>query len=79
MPMPCRLLDEIGIDVADKVAQIMFEGLGERAKDSGQAKSMIEKNFLGKKTGKGFYLYDSKGKVQGINPEVDRCFHRTNL
>lgn len=73
MPMgPCRLLDEIGIDVADKVAQIMFEGLGDRAKDSGQAKSMIEKNFLGKKTGKGFYLYDEKGKVQGINPEVEQ-------
>ena len=37
MPMgPCRLLDEIGIDVADKVAAIMYNGLGERAKDSGK-------------------------------------------
>ena len=71
MPMgPCRLLDEIGIDVADKVAHIMHDGLGERAKDSGQAKSMIEKNFLGRKTSKGFYLYDEKGKVIGVNPEV---------
>ena len=32
---PCRLLDEIGIDVAEKVAHIMYEGLGDRAKDSG--------------------------------------------
>ena len=71
MPMgPCRLLDEIGIDVADKVAQIMFEGLGDRAKDSGQAKEMIEKGFLGKKSGKGFYIYDEKGKSLGLNEEV---------
>ena len=29
------------------------------------------KNFLGKKTSKGFYLYDEKGKVAGPNLEVE--------
>jgi 3-hydroxyacyl-CoA dehydrogenase/enoyl-CoA hydratase/3-hydroxybutyryl-CoA epimerase len=32
---------------------------------------LIEKNFLGKKNAKGFYLYDEKGKVIGSNLEVN--------
>lgn len=72
MPMgPGRLLDEIGIDVGLKVAKIMHDGLGARAYPSGFSKKMVEKNFLGKKNAKGFYLYDEKGKVSGANPEVD--------
>lgn len=72
MPMgPARLLDEVGIDVGLKVAKIMYEGLGERAHPSGFSKKMADKNFLGKKTAKGFYLYDEKGKVTGPNSEVD--------
>ncbi len=72
MPMgPARLLDEVGIDVAVKVAKVMYEGLGERAHPSHMSKKLSEKNFLGKKTSKGFYLYDEKGKVTGPNPEVE--------
>lgn len=71
MPMgPCRLLDEIGIDVGEKVAKILHEGLGNRAKSNNQSSTMVEKNFLGKKTGVGFYQYDENGKSQGINPEM---------
>ena len=32
---------------------------------------MIEKNFLGKKSGKGFYSYDERGKSTGVNSEVE--------
>ena len=39
---------------------------------------MIEKNFLGKKTGKGFYKYDSKWKIQGVNPEVEQMLPSNN-
>lgn len=31
---------------------------------------MINAKFLGKKIGKGFFLYDKRGKRQGLNPEV---------
>ncbi len=71
MPMgPCRLLDEIGIDVAEKVAKIIHKGLGDRAKPAKNSHSMVEANFLGKKTSKGFYLYDENGKETGPNQEV---------
>ena len=72
MPMgPCRLLDEIGIDVGVKVAKVMYDGLGDRAYPSKFSNKLVEKNLLGKKSNKGFYLYDEKGKVSGQNPEVD--------
>ncbi len=72
MPMgPGRLLDEVGIDVAVKVAKVMYDGLGERAHPSKFSGKLVEKNFLGKKNAKGFYLYDEKGKVTGPNPEVE--------
>lgn len=72
MPMgPCRLLDEVGIDVGVKVAKIMHEGLGERAHPSKFSTKLLDKGFLGKKNAKGFYLYDEKGKVAGPNLEVE--------
>src|SRR5690554_1489389 len=71
MPMgPCRLMDEIGIDVCVKVGKIMHEGLGERATPSSLSHKLFEKELLGKKNGKGFYLYDEKGKSTGLNPDV---------
>ena len=72
MPMgPCRLLDEIGIDVGVKVAKVMHDGLGDRAYPSAFSSKLVERNLLGKKSNKGFYLYDEKGKVAGLNTEVD--------
>ncbi len=72
MPMgPARLLDEVGIDVAVKVGKVMFDGLGARAYPSKMSGKLSEKNFLGKKNSKGFYLYDEKGKVTSPNPEVE--------
>jgi len=71
MPMgPCRLMDEIGLDVCVKVGKIMHDGLGDRAKPSQLSNMLYDGKFLGKKNGKGFYLYDEKGKVTGKNPEV---------
>lgn len=72
MPMgPCRLLDEVGIDVAVKVAKVMHEGLGARATPSKFSSLLADKKFLGKKSGIGFYLYDEKGSVTGANIAVE--------
>jgi 3-hydroxyacyl-CoA dehydrogenase/enoyl-CoA hydratase/3-hydroxybutyryl-CoA epimerase len=71
MPMgPCRLLDEVGIDVAVKVAKILHDGLGDRAKSSGLSAKMVEKGLLGRKSSKGFYNYDESGKPTGANEEA---------
>ncbi len=75
MPMgPCRLLDEVGIDVAVKVAKILHDGLGDRAKSSGLSTKMAEKGLLGRKSSKGFYDYDEAGKVTGANEEALSLF-----
>ncbi|MCR9203958.1 MAG: 3-hydroxyacyl-CoA dehydrogenase NAD-binding domain-containing protein [Halobacteriovoraceae bacterium] len=71
MPMgPCRLLDEVGIDVAVKVAKILHDGLGDRAKSSGLSSKMVDKGLLGRKSAKGFYDYDENGKVTGANEDA---------
>jgi 3-hydroxyacyl-CoA dehydrogenase/enoyl-CoA hydratase/3-hydroxybutyryl-CoA epimerase len=71
MPMgPGRLLDEVGLDVAEKVGKILYGYLGERAKPNSLAEQVTKVGLLGKKGGKGFYLYDEKGKDTGPNPEI---------
>ena len=71
MPMgPCRLFDEIGIDVGVKVAKIMHNALGERALGAAFPGKMVEKGHLGKKAKKGFYLFDDAGKSVGGNKDL---------
>jgi 3-hydroxyacyl-CoA dehydrogenase/enoyl-CoA hydratase/3-hydroxybutyryl-CoA epimerase len=73
MPMgPCRLMDEIGLDVCVKVGKIMQEGLGQRANPSSLSTKLYDAKLLGKKNNKGFYLYDEKGKSTGKNPEISK-------
>jgi 3-hydroxyacyl-CoA dehydrogenase/enoyl-CoA hydratase/3-hydroxybutyryl-CoA epimerase len=70
MPMgPIRLLDEVGIDVASKVALILYNAFGERMKPSSKMEKMIESKLLGKKTGKGFYIFNGRERV---NEEIYR-------
>ena len=73
MPMgPCRLMDEIGLDVCVKVGKIMHDGLGERAVPSSLSTKLYDAKLLGKKSGKGFFIYDEKGKSTGKNPEINK-------
>lgn len=75
MPMgPCRLLDEVGIDVGGKVSKILEAGLGPRAKGSKASEELVKLNLLGRKTGKGFYIYDEMGKVTEENDEIKKIF-----
>lgn len=62
MPMgPLRLLDEVGLDVASHVSEIMVQGYGERMKAPPFAKLLANNGRLGKKSGGGFYNYKDKG------------------
>ncbi|RLA69975.1 MAG: hypothetical protein DRG24_07630 [Epsilonproteobacteria bacterium] len=69
MPMgPFTLADEVGLDIGQKVSDILYEAYGERMKPSPVLTEMTEKNWMGKKTDKGFYLHH--GKKQSLNPEL---------
>jgi 3-hydroxyacyl-CoA dehydrogenase/enoyl-CoA hydratase/3-hydroxybutyryl-CoA epimerase len=80
MPMgPCRLMDEVGLDVCEKVGKIMQAGLGARAAANGLSHKLTETGALGRKNAKGFYLYDEKGKVTGKNPAVEALLPTKNI
>lgn len=70
MPMGAfLLLDEIGIDVAHKVSLVLHQGLGDRIRPSGLLEKFSQEGRLGKKNGKGFYLYRD-GKRGSADPAV---------
>ncbi len=73
MPMgPLRLCDEVGLDVAQHVAKDLEQRLPQPVPITDTLERMIEKKWLGKKSGRGFYLHDAKKKGEHAkpNPEV---------
>lgn len=70
MPMgPCRLLDEIGFDVAEHVSREMEKAFGERMQPSDAVARLREDGRLGRKNGRGFYRYD-RGREKGVDPVI---------
>lgn len=70
MPLgPMALLDEVGIDVAAKVAGILSEAFGPRIDKSSVVKKLYADGRYGKKNGKGLYRYED-GKRKGPDPTV---------
>lgn len=66
MPMgPCRLLDEVGFDVADKVSEVMHEAFADRMQPCELFAAMVAANALGQKTDGGIYDKGGKGKGPG--------------
>ncbi len=66
MPMgPFTLLDMIGIDVAAKVAEILYDAYGQRAKPAEILSALYKAGRLGTKSGAGFYDY-AEGKEGGF-------------
>ncbi len=77
MPMgPLQLLDEVGIDVGHKVAHILQEAFPDRPAPSQILEIMHHDGRLGKKGGKGFYLYG--GKKSTVDPDVYQLIKHVN-
>lgn len=79
---PITLLDEVGIDVAEKVGHIVHGHFGDRMKPPPGFEKLVADERYGRKNGRGFYVYDGdkKGKkkvdetvyeVLGLNPDKE--------
>lgn len=69
MPMsPFILSDEVGNDVGYKVSKVFEHAYGERMKAPKINELMYENKLYGKKSGKGFYIY--QGEKRKVNPKV---------
>ena len=61
---PLALLDEIGLDVAGKIAPILAVAHGARFAPPKVLTLMLADGRKGRKSGRGFYLYPASGKKQ---------------
>ncbi|MBP7863688.1 3-hydroxyacyl-CoA dehydrogenase [bacterium] len=71
MPVgPLALRDMNGADIGLSVARYNQAEYGPRFEVPPLLESMVLANYLGKKTKKGFYIYDDKGSKVGPNPDL---------
>jgi 3-hydroxyacyl-CoA dehydrogenase/enoyl-CoA hydratase/3-hydroxybutyryl-CoA epimerase len=80
MPVgPMALTDEVGIDVANKVAHILHEAFADRLPVPAWLDRLVESGRLGTKNGKGLYRYEGKERKEpdsavyallGLQPRV---------
>ena len=66
------LSDEVGIDVAAHISIHLLEALGERFKggDTNILNDMVKAGFLGRKSGKGIFVYEVNTKNKDVNLEA---------
>ena len=70
---PITLLDEVGIDVATKVAPILQQAFGQRMAPPKAFEKLLEDDRKGRKNKRGFYKYDGKPTAK---KEVDDSVYR---
>jgi 3-hydroxyacyl-CoA dehydrogenase/enoyl-CoA hydratase/3-hydroxybutyryl-CoA epimerase len=59
---PMTLLDEVGIDVGEKVGKVLHGAFGDRMAPPPALHDVVAAGRLGRKSKKGFYTYDGKKK-----------------
>jgi len=69
---PFSLLDEVGLDVAKHVGEVVRDALGERLEPPAVLARMSDDRRFGRKSKRGFYLYedDKKGGKRPVDPTV---------
>ena len=81
MPMgPMRLADEVGLDVAQHVAKDLERRLPNGVPINDTLEKMVAKGWLGKKSGRGFYIYEGRrerpapaSEIGFLQPEEPRA------
>jgi len=64
---PITLLDEVGLDVAQKASGVLHAAFGDRLVPAPVFALLVKDGRLGRKAGKGFYKY-ANGKKRGVDP-----------
>ena len=67
---PVTLLDEVGLDIAAKSGAIMAKAFGDRLRPSESLARILASGRLGRKSKKGFYLYDANGRKGAVDESV---------
>jgi len=75
------LIDEVGVDVAAHVAEDLGKAFGERFSGGNPEvlKSMVAANCLGRKSGKGCYIYDGEKGERPLNSTAQDIFKKFEL
>jgi 3-hydroxyacyl-CoA dehydrogenase/enoyl-CoA hydratase/3-hydroxybutyryl-CoA epimerase len=67
---PITLVDEVGLDVASKAGKIMHDAFGDRFSPAQSVQAVVGAGRYGRKSKKGFYLYDDEGKKGAVDESV---------
>lgn len=71
MPLgPWGVTDEVGMDVALLVADSLQDNIGERFTKPACLKGVKDIGIIGKRHGRGLYLWDESGRNTGMNPDL---------
>ncbi|XP_062323877.1 hydroxyacyl-CoA dehydrogenase trifunctional multienzyme complex subunit alpha a [Osmerus eperlanus] len=75
------LADEVGIDVAAHVAEDLGKAFGSRfgGGNVDVLKTMVEKGFKGRKSGKGCFVYGKAKKDKSVNPGAEEIIQKFKL
>jgi 3-hydroxyacyl-CoA dehydrogenase/enoyl-CoA hydratase/3-hydroxybutyryl-CoA epimerase len=74
MPMgPFALLDEIGLDVASHILKTLAGHFGDRIPAAASLDTAVQRGWLGKKSGRGFYVHGGKGTQSQVNAELKQA------
>jgi 3-hydroxyacyl-CoA dehydrogenase / enoyl-CoA hydratase / 3-hydroxybutyryl-CoA epimerase len=71
LPMgPFEVLDEVGLDLGFKVADTLHKNLGDRMRTLAILENIPRLGLVGKKNGRGVFIYDESGRKKELNPDV---------
>lgn len=75
------LADEVGLDVAIHVADELGGAFGDRFHGGNVAilEEMLDKGFMGRKSGKGLFIYQQGLKVREVNPGFEEIIEKYRL
>jgi 3-hydroxyacyl-CoA dehydrogenase / enoyl-CoA hydratase / 3-hydroxybutyryl-CoA epimerase len=76
---PIALIDEVGLDIAEKVGTVLRGAFGARMAPAESMQRVVQAGRTGRKGGRGFYLYDASGKKGRVDDSVYEVMGRREI